>query len=478
MFLTTKIFAHNLINDCPNANTEWGALAGIFPADQVTMQWLQDLQVKLSNTEARGRLNADAIASLEHARKCGDLAPDSDAEYDIELELDVSTVRPYISGPNHVKRTRDAREVEEERIAVQKAYIVSCVNSRVDDIAAAADVFRSVDSSRRRVAPGVELYIAAASSRVEETSRERGDWQVLLAAGAHPLPSGCGPCVGLGRGLLEDGEVGISATNRNFKGRMGSRKAEAYLGSPSVVAASAIAGIICGPSFIQEHGAKEAAVTSASAPRTSTCWPCEDKFPDEKASASVEIVPGFCESVAGEVIFCHQDNLDTDGIFAGTHTYKEGLTDEMMASHAMENYDPNFSAMVQGGEVLVGGFNFGCGSSREQAATALKMSGIAVLVAGSFSETYKRNAFNNGLLCLEIPQLVRDLKDAHGTAQNTVRTMRNCVLNFARSVATVTSEDGAVTKYPFAPLGTVAQKLVVAGSLAGLIQRKIKAQSA
>ena len=82
---------------------------------------------------------------------------------------------------------------------------------------------------------------------MEEESTRRGNWQTLIEAGAIPLPSGCGPCIGMGKGLLQPGEVGISATNRNFKGRMGSREAQTYLASPAVVAASSIAGKIAGP---------------------------------------------------------------------------------------------------------------------------------------------------------------------------------------------------------------------------------------
>ena len=87
---------------------------------------------------------------------------------------------------------------------------------------------------------------------------------MLLEAGAHRLPPGCGPCVGLGKGLLEDGEIGISATNRNFKGRMGSRQAEAFLASPSVVAASAISGIICSPSYLTAQGTSQSTTATPS----------------------------------------------------------------------------------------------------------------------------------------------------------------------------------------------------------------------
>ena len=110
------------------------------------------------------------------------------------LSLDLSTVRPHVSGPNHVKVMNSVHDLEQKRIKVHKAYLVSCVNSRVDDLAQAADVLRG-----KRVAPGVEFYIAAASSEVQAQSEARGDWQALLNAGAKPLPAGCGPCVGMTR---------------------------------------------------------------------------------------------------------------------------------------------------------------------------------------------------------------------------------------------------------------------------------------
>src|SRR5690606_9509267 len=113
------------------------------------------------------------------------------------------------------------------------------------DIASAANVFRKAGPNAK-IAEGVEFYIAPASTKELALAEKSGDWQVLLNAGATPLPAGCGPCIGLGTGLLEKGEVGISATNRNFKGRMGSPEALAYLASPAVVAESALAGKITG----------------------------------------------------------------------------------------------------------------------------------------------------------------------------------------------------------------------------------------
>ena len=156
--------------------------------------------------------------------------------------LNLAEVTPHVSGPDTVQVMQSVAEIAKKKVAIQKAYLVSCVNSRLEDLEAAAKVLRG-----KKVAAGVKFYLAAASRAVQEEAEKRGVWQTLLDAGAHPLPSGCGPCIGLGTGLLEAGEVGISATNRNFKGRMGSRDAQCYLGSPEVVAASAVAGYICGP---------------------------------------------------------------------------------------------------------------------------------------------------------------------------------------------------------------------------------------
>jgi homoaconitate hydratase len=144
---------------------------------------------------------------------------------------------------------KSVSEIEKERIKIQKAYIVSCVNSRTSDLEEASKILKG-----KQISKEVELYISAASSNVLKECEDSGVWKSLLDAGATPLTPGCGPCIqiisfkslgiGLGTGLLKDGEIGISATNRNFKGRMGSKNAQVYLSSPAVVAESALFGYI------------------------------------------------------------------------------------------------------------------------------------------------------------------------------------------------------------------------------------------
>ena len=220
-----------------NMTTEWGALVGWFPVDAVTIGYLEGRNLVLRKHDIR---RISEIKLLKWRTKPP--KPDPDAVYAGRITLNLNDVTPHVSGPDSVQVMQSLAEIEQKKIAIQKAYLVSCVNSRLEDLAAAARVLHG-----KKVAPGVKFYLAAASMEVEDEAVKLGHWRTLLDAGAEPLPPGCGPCIGLGTGLLEPGEVGISATNRNFKGRMGSREAQCYLASPEVVAASAVAGYICGP---------------------------------------------------------------------------------------------------------------------------------------------------------------------------------------------------------------------------------------
>lgn len=216
-----------------NMTTEWGALVGWFPADAVTLAWIR---ARLQRGIRRVR-EADVAACEKDPPR-----PDPDAAYAARIRLDLAEVAPHVSGPDTVQVATPLAEIAAQRIAIQKAYLVSCVNSRLEDLEAAARVLEG-----KKVAAGVGFYLAAASREVQEEAEKRGIWMTLLDAGAQPLPPSCGPCIGLGTGLLEPGEIGISATNRNFKGRMGNPTGEVYLCSPVVAAASAITGVITDP---------------------------------------------------------------------------------------------------------------------------------------------------------------------------------------------------------------------------------------
>ncbi len=440
-----------------NMTTEWGALVGLFPIDADTIKWLYYRAQKIENRGLEGvpsdvdgigvhpRMNKFRIVALE-----ADIPQaDSDANYSKELTIDLSTISPHVSGPHNVKTMTSVTAMQKRNIRIHKAYLVSCVNSRVEDLAEAAAVVRG-----KKVAEGVEFYIAAASREVQEESEHRGDWQALLDSGAIALLPGCGPCIGLGLGLLKDGEVGISATNRNFKGRMGSKEALAFLASPAVVATSAIAGKITGPISFSKSKVK---TSIASLPMP------------EREAVTVNLLDGFMAKLSGTAIFCHLDNLNTDGIYPGKYTYIDDFTPEQQAEIVMENYDAEFGKIVEKGDILVGGYNFGSGSSREQAATALKYRGIQLVLAGSFSQTYKRNAINNGYLVMEAPELLEDFKNRFGTAKLTVRTDLTIEIDFQSNKLAC---DGKT--YSIGTVGTAAQELILTGGLENWVKEKIK----
>jgi homoaconitate hydratase len=430
-----------------NMTTEWGALVGWFPVDEVTVDHLRQRK-KVLEAHGPARYTDQELASW----LANPPAPDADAVYASEIVLDLGQVSPHVAGPDTVQVMRSLADIEQDKVAIQKAYVVSCVNSRLEDLEAAADVIRG-----KQVAAGVKLYVSAASKEVEEASRRSGAWDALLAAGAQPLPSGCGPCIGLGAGLLEAGEVGISATNRNFKGRMGSRDAQAYLASPAVVAASAMAGYIRGPRP-SDGRRPERSIT--------------DYTPARSASETVEIQPGFPASICGRLVFLPQDNLNTDGIYDKKYYTRDEVTWERMAQVVMENYDPEFVGRTTKGDVLVGTWNFGTGSSREQAVTALQAKGIALVIAGSFSQTYLRNAYNNGFLCIECPDLVATVKqllsEPVATGELTIIPGDQLDIDFAASRVTYRNEE-----FGFPPLGSVPQSLVIAGGIEQLVKKRL-----
>ena len=492
-----------------NMTTEWGALVGVFPVDETTLGWydtvVRKLELRTFSTPSSDPTFASSIPPPpDHPRinrkRLSELrtiisayASDSNAQYSSHLIFDLSTLVPHVSGPNSVKISTPLPELEVSKIEIQKAYLVSCTNSRVSDIAAAADVLKN-----RKIAPGVEFYIAAASSVVQREAEELGHWDTLISAGAKVLPAGCGPCIGLGVGLLEEGETGISATNRNYKGRMGHPKAQAYLSSPAVVAASAVKGYICGPDSLDPN----------TLPKTvRPTFSISEAQPTAPGASSAEAeppLPGFPSTFKGPLLFAPQDNLNTDGIYPGKYTYQDDITLEKQAEVVMENYDPAFADLVASirsnqnssppdtdtkeGVILVSGYNFGTGSSREQAATALKAAGIPLVIAGSFGDIFKRNAINNGLVCIESPELVKDLTELYAKdgkrgaggkdGELTVNRGHDVNVKVVEGAVEVKYPDGRFKTYKVGVLGSSVQELWLCGGLEGFVLKSIQQQVA
>jgi 3-isopropylmalate/(R)-2-methylmalate dehydratase large subunit len=203
-----------------NMAVEAGATSGIVPPDAETVRYL---------TEVAGVHEAPPI-----------FGPDPDAAYERVIEVDAARLAPQVACPHTVDNVKPVDAVV--GTAIHQVVIGSCTNGRLDDIEVAAGILRN-----HKVSRGVRMLVFPASARIYREALEAGYLATLMQAGAVVVNSGCGPCLGVHQGALGDGEVALSTTNRNFKGRMGNPSAEVYLCSPAVAASSALTGVITDP---------------------------------------------------------------------------------------------------------------------------------------------------------------------------------------------------------------------------------------
>ena len=202
-----------------NMAVEAGAKVGVFPADELTRDYLSE--------QGRGTDYQPVF-------------PDADAAYEQTMQIDLNNLEPTVAKPHTVDNVVLARELKGTKI--QQVFIGTCTNGRLDDLEIAAEILKG----KKRYS-GTRLIVAPASRQVLMESLEKGYLQTLIAAGATVLPPGCGPCLGLHQGALGDEEACLSTSNRNFKGRMGNPRGFVYLGSPATAAATALAGEITDP---------------------------------------------------------------------------------------------------------------------------------------------------------------------------------------------------------------------------------------
>jgi len=289
------------------------------------------------------------------------------------------------------------------------------------------------------------------------------------------LPPGCGACAGLGAGTIGAGEVGIATTNRNFKGRMGSRDGIVHLASPAVVGASAAEGFIAAPagSRSARAGVVVKRVTEGQ----------DGAVADLPLGSQQPLVEDFPRAIEGELLWCGADNISTDGIYHGRLMY-EVLSEEEMAKASMENYDPRFAGLVQAATnpIVASGANFGCGSSREQAAQCFKYAGVSALLATSYSATYTRNALNNGLPAFESPELALFLREKFGSGTEasierpTVATGYRARLDLPAWEVQLFEGQEPVATFPLVPMGSAAQELIACGGIEPWIGKQLAAE--
>ncbi len=369
-----------------NMGAELGATTSIFPSDEITRAYLR----------AQGR-EEDWI----------ELLPDPDAEYDEIIEIDLSQLEPLIACPHSPDNVVPVREVE--GIKVDQVVIGSCTNSSFVDLTRAAKLLEG-----RKVHPDVVFAVAPGSKQALELITQNGTLLTFLKAGARILESACGPCIGMGF-APPSGGVSVRSFNRNFEGRSGTPDAKVYLASPEVCVACAIAGEIIDPRKLGVQWVK------VEMPER---FPYGDEafiepLPEEEAK-KVEIYRGpnikplpefdeLPESIEGEVSLIVGDNITTDHIMpAGAKILPLRSNIYAISEYVYHYVDPDFVKRAkeirdQKGKanIIVGGENYGQGSSREHAALAPRFLGVRAVLAKSFARIHHANLVNFGIVPLE-----------------------------------------------------------------------------
>jgi 3-isopropylmalate/(R)-2-methylmalate dehydratase large subunit len=220
----------------PNMMAEFGAKNAYLPPDEMVFKWLAPRYARRLEIRDWRLEEQSPISNLQSLA----LYPDPNANYTATHHYDAGQLEPFVACPHRVDNVKPLAQVRGTR--VQQAFIGTCTNGRIEDLAAAAEILRG-----RRIARGTRLLVIPASSQVLSDALARGYIQTFVDAGAAIGTPGCGPCMGNHLGIPAPGEVTISTANRNFRGRMGTRDSEIYLASPAVVAASAVAGVIADP---------------------------------------------------------------------------------------------------------------------------------------------------------------------------------------------------------------------------------------
>ncbi len=362
-----------------NMGAELGATTSIFPSDEIT----------------RAFLAAEGRADVWSEQKA-----DDDAVYDESLTIDLSSLSPMAACPHSPDNVKSLAELGEMKI--DQVCIGSCTNSSLADMMKVAYILRG-----KTVAPNVSLAIAPGSKQVLNMLAENGALADMIAAGARVLESACGPCIGMGQSP-NSGGVSLRTFNRNFLGRSGTKDAKVYLVSPEVAALSAVNGYLSDPTTLGDMPAFRM-------PEKFLINDNMVELPASEADADkVEILRGpnikpFPEThpleneIVCKVSLKVDDNITTDHIMpAGAKILPLRSNIPEISKHCFEVCDPEFPARAKalGKSVIVGGANYGQGSSREHAALAPLYLGVKAVITKSFARIHAANLINAGILPL------------------------------------------------------------------------------
>lgn len=374
-----------------NMGAELGATTSLFPSDERVRDFL----------EAQGR-----------GEDYRPLAADEGCSYDEEVLLDLSALEPLMACPDQPDRVRPVGELEPKK--VQQVFLGSCTNGSYSDIAKAALVLQG-----RRVHEDVSCVCAVATKQIYQQLMHDGYLDMLLDAGVRLTEISCGACCGIGQSPATNG-ISVRTSNRNFRGRSGNPTAQLYLSSPETAAATAVMGTFATAEQVMGEGVEVLAQV-----REPDVYPADGGMllpPLPQAEAEqVEIVRGPniqplpIPEPPEEHLLCRVslkagDNITTDDITPASAEFSSMRSNiPMMSRYCYHNYDPDFAARARqyGKSILVGGENYGQGSSREHAAINPMFLGVKAVIAKSMARIHKNNLINHGV----VPLLFQEPED-------------------------------------------------------------------
>jgi aconitate hydratase len=373
-----------------NMGTETGATTSIFPSDEVTKAFLR----------SQGRED-----------QWVELKADNGAEYSEVLEINLGEIEPLIALPHSPDNVKTVTEAE--GTSVDQVCIGSCTNSSLRDLKMVAALLKG-----KKISEHVSLTISPGSRQVLENLAASGDLVDLIRSGARILENACGPCIGIGQAPKTDA-VSVRTFNRNFKGRSGTQSAQVYLVSPETAVAAALHGEITDPRKLGKY-------PEITLPERTVVDDAMFVFPVKKQYAvdvrrgpNIKPLPDFpplSNSLMGEVLLKLGDNVSTDDILPGgsqVMALRSNIPE--ISKHVFRYVDAGFAgrALEKGGGFIVGGENYGQGSSREHAALAPKYLGVKAVFAKSFARIHLANLVNFGI----VPLTFVDKQDYTDVAQ-------------------------------------------------------------
>jgi len=399
-----------------NMGTEMGATSSIFPSDEITRHYF----------EITGRPD-----------DWREILPDDDAEYDERIELDLSKIEPMVAQPSLPDKVIPVSEAD--KVKIEQVMVGSCTNGAYADLKAVAKIMKG-----RQVHPDVNFFIHPASRMALEQLAEEGYLEDLLKAGVNVAEPTCGACIGSGH-VPAPGSRSLRAVNRNFRGRSGYKNDLVYLASPETAAATAITGVLTDPRTLGIDAPSSELPPKIRQNNPNLIPPASaDEAKKLKIRRGDNIVPAdpkdvLKDTVAGEVLIKVEDDISTDHIMpaaAEILAYRSNIP--KISEYVYHRLDPEFSARAKakGGGFIVGGENYGQGSSREHAALAPMYLGVKGVIAKSFARIHHSNLVNFGLL----PLTFKNKEHYDHVEQGDEMVIENCIESVDKAVFSVNNK--------------------------------------